>query len=156
MSLFGDLKAKAGLSVADETLFTSSEWFCRFKRPANLHQTSISGEGASTDKVAAEKFPKALQEINAKEGCSPQQLLNVDETGLFMGKKCHKKRTSAVKINMPGFKASKDRLTLLLGGNMSGDFELKLVLVYCAQNPRALKKVTKSFLPVVWMANKKA
>lgn len=57
---------------------------------------------------------------------------------------------------MPGFKAAKDRLTLLLGGNASGDLKLKPLLVYHSQNPRAFKGVSINLLPVHWKANKKA
>ena len=42
---------------------------------------------------------------------------------------------------MPGFKAAKDRLTLMLGDNASGDF--KPLLVYKAENSRALKNIRK-------------
>jgi hypothetical protein len=55
-----------------------------------------------------------------------------------------------------GFKASKDRLTLLLGGNANVDFKLKLLLLYNSENLRALKGCTKTELPVIWKSNKKA
>ena len=49
----------------------------------------------------------------------------------------------------PGFKVSKDRLTLLLGGNAAGDFKLKQLLVYKSENPRALAGISKASLPVM-------
>ncbi|XP_066975445.1 tigger transposable element-derived protein 1-like [Macrobrachium rosenbergii] len=56
----------------------------------------------------------------------------------------------------PGHKAGKERLTLLFGANASGDLNLKPLLVYLAENPRAFKGIFKSQLPVIWKSNKKA
>ena len=49
-----------------------------------------------------------------------------------------------------GFKPAQDHLTLMLGGNASAESKLKPLLVYRAENPRALKNVAKTFLPVIW------
>ena len=58
----------------------------------------------------------------------------------------------------PGHKPMKDRFTLLLCGNASGDCKIKLLLVYHSENPRAFKanNIMKSKLTVMWRTNSKA
>ncbi|CAM5125399.1 unnamed protein product [Natator depressus] len=55
----------------------------------------------------------------------------------------------------PGFKAAKDRVTVLFCGNAAGHL-IKPGLLYRAQNPHALKGKNKNLLPVFWQSNKKA
>ncbi|CAM4576649.1 unnamed protein product [Lepidochelys olivacea] len=55
----------------------------------------------------------------------------------------------------PGFKAAKDRVTVLFCGNAAGHL-IKPGLLYRAANPCALKGKNKNLLPVFQQSNKKA
>lgn len=53
----------------------------------------------------------------------------------------------------PGCKMRKERVTLV-GGNACGDKKLKLLVTH--ENPRSMKNVTKSRLPVILKSSRKA
>ncbi|GFR20794.1 tigger transposable element-derived protein 1 [Trichonephila clavata] len=59
---------------------------------------------------------------------------------------------------MPGPKPMKDRLTLALCANASGDCKIKPLLVYHSENARTFKshKILKEKLQVMWRSNPKA
>jgi len=116
----------------------------------------VQGESASTDVVASAEFPATLENITEESGFLPQQIFNVDETGLFWKQMPDRSFIAKEEKTSPGFKVAKDRLTLMLGGNCLGDFKLKPLLVYNAQNLQALKNIPKASLPVIRMSNTKA
>ncbi|XP_061493779.1 tigger transposable element-derived protein 1-like, partial [Rhineura floridana] len=156
LSLFNDLKAKKGEAAKDAKFVASHGWFDRFKKRSNLHNIRVQGEAAAADTEAAESYPRDLAKIIEEGGYSKEQIFNVDETGLFWKKMPARTFISREEKTMPGYKAAKDRMTLLLGGNASGTLKLKPMLIYHWQNPRALKNYIKTRLPVHWRSNRKA
>ena len=80
----------------------------------------------------------------------------MDETGLYWTKLPSRTCISMEGKSVPGSKASKDCLTLLLGGNTSGALKLKPLPVYHSEAPRVMKRILKSRLPVIWTSNRKA
>ncbi|MEE6472512.1 hypothetical protein FKM82_009634 [Ascaphus truei] len=151
LSLFNDLKAKKGEAAKDAEFVASRGWFDRFKKRANIHNIKVQGEAA-----AAESYPRDLAKIIDDEGYLKDHIFNEDETGLFWKKMPARTFTAREEKTMPGYKAAKDRITLLLGGNASGTLKLKPMLIYRWQNPRALKNYVKCRLPVHWRSNRKA
>lgn len=155
IKLFEKLKEE-GWQVKEGTQFTASKgWFDRFKNRAGLHNVKTTGEAASADKEAAESFLATLKKRIEDGGYSPHQVINYDETGLYWKRMSGRTFIFKEEKQAPGFKVSKDRLTLSLGGNAAGDLKLKPLLIYHSENPRALKGYNKKDLPVIWRSNKK-
>jgi hypothetical protein len=145
--LFKILKKKN--NEVKETFNASVGWFDPFKNPVQLHMIKLKEDTAS-------KYPDVLKKIILDGGYTDQQIFNVGETGLFWKRMPSRTYISEKEKTEPGFKVSKDRLTLALGGNTQGGFELKSMLLYWAPNLRALKGYNHRSLPVIWQSNKKA
>ncbi|XP_019210812.1 tigger transposable element-derived protein 1-like [Oreochromis niloticus] len=170
-SIYNDLVSKAA-SNEQPTASTSSQeapltspefrashgWFYRFKKRTGNHSVVRHGEAASSNHKAAEEFVKKFEELINQEGYIPQQVFNCDETGLFWKKMPRRTYITMEEIKMPGHKTMKDRLTLALCANASGDCKVKPLLVYHSENPRAFKKhkILKDRLEVMWRSNPKA
>lgn len=154
LSLFNELKEKEG-GETKEKFAASRGWFYRFKNRINLQNCIISLE-KPMDREAAEKFCSEFQDIIQDGSYTHQQIFNVDETILYWKKLPSESFIAETEKSQQGYRASKDGLTLLLGGNASGDMKLQPLVVFRSETPSALKDTEKTSLPVIWRSNKKA
>lgn len=151
------LKSKAeelGNKLGDDgNEFTCSRsWIERFKKRHNIASGKISGEAASVDmNVVAEwlrnKWPTIRQHFHNDD------IFNADETGLFY--KLTPDKTLKFKgERCRGGKLSKDRITVLVCANLTGNEKRRLLVIGKSRNPRCFKNVKR--LPVSYEANRKS
>ncbi|XP_028678623.1 tigger transposable element-derived protein 1-like [Erpetoichthys calabaricus] len=161
-AIYTDLQQQTPGTSTDEAsgeLFKASwGWFENFKKRTGIHSIVRHGEAASADIKAAEDCLKTFAGIIAAEGYIPQQVFNCNETGLFWKKMPRRTSITAEEKRMPGHKPMKDRLTLALRANASGDCKIKPLIVYHSENPKAFKsqKIMKERLQVMWRVNPRA
>ncbi|KAG6932915.1 tigger transposable element derived 1, partial [Chelydra serpentina] len=150
-SLYDNLKEREGESstAKKENFNASCGWFHRFQKHANLHNVKLTGEAASAAEDAAEMFPTQLKKIVSEGGYCPKQVFNIDKMNLYWMKMPTRTYISHDEKTAPGFKASKDHLILLLGGNAEGNYKLKPLLIYHSEKPRAIRNYVKFRLPVI-------
>ncbi|XP_066231909.1 zinc finger MYM-type protein 6 isoform X4 [Saccopteryx leptura] len=160
--IYSDLvKQTPGTSVdeaSQESFKASHGWFDNFKKRSGIHSVVRRSEAASADEKSVKAFIETFAKLVEDEAYIPQQVFSCDETGLFWKKMPRRTYITTEEKSMPGHKPMKDRLTLALCANASGDCKIKPLLVYHSENPRAFKshKIIKEKLPVMWRANPKA
>ncbi|GFV78157.1 tigger transposable element-derived protein 1 [Trichonephila clavipes] len=144
-------------SQARKEFSASKGWLTGFLKRNALHNIIITGgESATADEGAAKIFPEELAKIIEDGDYSADQVFNADETGLYWKKLPNRTYITKDEKTASGHKASKNRVTLLLCSNASGDRMLKPLLINKSLRPRALKGKDLKQLPVHWMANPKA
>ena len=95
-----------------------------------------------------DRFPGIIKDYE------PEEIYNMDETGLFF--RALPDKTLTVKgADCDGGKKSKERLTVALCVNAVGEVETPLVIGH-AENPRCFRNINKTRLPVTLVASKRA
>ena len=152
----GGASTSAAGTSGTSSLFTASiGWFHRFKVRYNFRNINLVGECASVDHDADKAFPAELTSLIEGKGYLPGQVFNADTTGLFWEKMPTRMFISQCESKAAGFKAAKDRVSLLLCTNAEEDFLIKPVMLYRSLKPRVLKNKNKQVLPVYWRVNRK-
>lgn len=134
------------------------DWLMRFTEISCFHNRKAQGEAVNGDEeVAAGELDNLAKITNEGSYAKPQifnegrytkqQIFNLDKTVLYW--KMPPRTCTAKEKSIPSFKASKDRLSLLIRASIGGSFKLKPILIYHFKNPRALKNYAISTLPVL-------
>ncbi|GFY17568.1 tigger transposable element-derived protein 1 [Trichonephila clavipes] len=129
----------------------STGWLTGFIKRHSFHNLKIKGEVASADEEAARKYPEKLAKIIKDGEYCAHQVFNADETGLFLEKMPTRTYIAKSEKTASGFKAAKDRVTLLLCSNASGDRMLKPLLVNRSLKP-PIAEIKSQTLNACWKA----
>uniref|UniRef100_A0A667YR71 HTH CENPB-type domain-containing protein n=1 Tax=Myripristis murdjan TaxID=586833 RepID=A0A667YR71_9TELE len=74
---------------AEPSPFNASKgWFDKFQKRFGLKSVSLHGEAASADAAGAETYANKFKVIIKEGGYKPEQVFNMDETGLFWKRIC--------------------------------------------------------------------
>ena len=93
----------------------------RLKERSHLRNSNAQGKAASADAEATTSHPEDLA-VKMKESVyTKQQIFSVEETAYFWRKMPSRTLIATEEKSVPDFKVSKDKLTLLLGANVTCD-----------------------------------
>lgn len=142
------------LGVAESECNYSDGWLRNFKFRHGIRRLDVTGETLSANQNSAEKYKDEFEKIVADNDLTPEQIYNADETGLLW--RCLPTSTLAGggEKAAKGFKKNKDRLTVLLCANASGNHRMTPFVIGKSAKPRAFKNAPH--LPVQYDAQSNA
>ena len=111
-------------------------WRLRKKALSNI---KVQGETTCADIEAATSYLEDLPKIITEGDFTKWQIINADKTALYWKKMPSKTFLAREEKPVPGFRASEDRLILLLRAETASDFKLHPALICHLENLRALR-----------------
>ena len=150
------LQAKA-VAVAEqmqlENFKASNGWLEKFQTRYKIKGMTVSGESGEVREETFESWKERLPQILA--GYSPEDILNLDETGKFYRAIPNKSLSEAAK-QCRGGKQSKERVTCAFFVNAAGGKE-KTIVIGKSANPRCFRGIRDlSTLPCTYLNQKKS
>lgn len=124
------MEAEREEEAAEEKLEAGRNACRRCKERSCLRNIEVPGEATGADGEAAASSPGDGAEIIQRGGYSDQRIISLDKAAFYQ-KKMPPRTFLATQKSMPGFEASKDRLSLLLGVHAAGDFRGNANLPFC-------------------------
>ena len=149
----GKLAAYVGVSNFKGT----ERWLWRFRNRHGLFNKVLHGEAGDADESSVALFRERLKKLNSDEGLSSPEIYNADETGIFWRSMPKNIQIRRDEENATGKKSSRERLSLPVGFNATGEHRSKLAAVGKSKKPRAFIGLNIGRdLPIVYYHSKKA
>ena len=138
-----ELAQKAGIF----NFKASNRWLSGFLNRFDIkYRRKLHGESGGIDEDLIEEWLEKKKKIISSY--HPNDLYNVDETGLFYEVLPNGSYITKAEVDVHGVKSSKKRVTLVLCTNSTGTDKLKLQLINSSKRPRCFKNLKYEDLPV--------
>ncbi|XP_023312705.1 jerky protein homolog-like, partial [Anoplophora glabripennis] len=110
----------------------------------------------SADISGSTDFQIKFLEMVEREKLTPEQVYNMDETGINFKMLPEITFLSSHEKSAPGFKKNKERITVAVCSNAAGTHKIPLFVFSKSAKPRAFKNLNPSSLPVYYRSQKSA